>query len=275
MPLTLPSILEMQTKPRRQGHDLPVYTPRKVEEGEALRTAKGLRLVEIFDSIQGEGVNAGVPMTFVRFSKCNLACDFCDTPYERVAIEMSEDALLENLLARQPAWVLFTGGEPMLTLPQGLCSKLRNQGIKLTCESNGTVWNPAFEAMTHITISPKIWWDTPANPIPPEKVIHPTLAKAVVTGRITLHELRYIICGAADNIFALPQDVHQFAQTICLSPMIMDDDPNPHYVSGKGHSSPRGHVDPASFRRCMQLVSDYRRHNVRMSLQTHKFIGVR
>lgn len=36
---------------------------------------------EIFYTFQGEGINIGKPVIFVRFATCNLHCSFCDTPY--------------------------------------------------------------------------------------------------------------------------------------------------------------------------------------------------
>lgn len=38
-------------------------------------------LIEIFSSMQGEGVLIGCRQIFVRFAECNLTCDYCDTPF--------------------------------------------------------------------------------------------------------------------------------------------------------------------------------------------------
>lgn len=38
------------------------------------------RLIEIFESFQGEGPYVGIPMVFVRFQDCALSCRYCDTP---------------------------------------------------------------------------------------------------------------------------------------------------------------------------------------------------
>ncbi len=40
-------------------------------------------IVEIFESLQGEGFNTGMPAIFIRFGKCNLACTWCDTNYHQ------------------------------------------------------------------------------------------------------------------------------------------------------------------------------------------------
>ena len=40
-------------------------------------------LVEIFESLRGEGRNTGRPCVFVRFAGCNLRCPWCDTDVSR------------------------------------------------------------------------------------------------------------------------------------------------------------------------------------------------
>ena len=40
---------------------------------------KNLKIVEIFESIQGEGANVGMLAIFIRLSFCNKKCWYCDT----------------------------------------------------------------------------------------------------------------------------------------------------------------------------------------------------
>ena len=40
------------------------------------------KIREIFTSIQGEGPYMGEKHAFVRFCRCNLNCEFCDTDFD-------------------------------------------------------------------------------------------------------------------------------------------------------------------------------------------------
>ena len=70
-------------------------------------------LVEIFDSLQGEGRNTGRPVVFVRFAGCNLACPWCDTDVAKRFALSCEDLLAEVKTYRTKS-VVLTGGEPTI-----------------------------------------------------------------------------------------------------------------------------------------------------------------
>ena len=91
---------------------------------------------EIFASLQGEGPSAGKPCAFVRLSRCNLACQWCDTAYtwrfegdnrphradiayEREAnqVTLSEKDVAQRIAALGKPRLVVTGGEPLLQAP--------------------------------------------------------------------------------------------------------------------------------------------------------------
>jgi 7-carboxy-7-deazaguanine synthase len=77
-----------------------------------------MKVLEIFNSIQGEGRNAGLPTTFIRLAGCNLKCSYCDSqdimqkkPMEVSVNDVLNTALLKGKNIRN---VCITGGEPLL-----------------------------------------------------------------------------------------------------------------------------------------------------------------
>ncbi len=115
-----------------------------------------LQINEIFYSIEGEGVRVGQPTTFVRLSKCNLRCHFCDTDFDSYR-EMNIGEIAAEV-ARHPAeWVCFTGGEPLGQNLVPLAGHLKWANYKLHIETNGVIApdERLFELIDHWTVSPK------------------------------------------------------------------------------------------------------------------------
>lgn len=110
-------------------------------------------IVEIFHSVQGEGAKSGIPHVFVRFGKCNLACEWCDTDFNKYE-KMTVGMIVERVLAFKCNNVIYTGGEPLLNDLWPLSRELKKHEIHLSCESNGTVKVPEG-LLDWICISPK------------------------------------------------------------------------------------------------------------------------
>jgi 7-carboxy-7-deazaguanine synthase len=103
-------------------------------------------IVEKCITLGGEAPIAGMPIYLVRFSGCNLACTYCDTPeLNEVNASLSEDELYEDIahtIARYPYLkVLFTGGEPLFRGRQAalISIMLRLPTISFYIETNGSI----------------------------------------------------------------------------------------------------------------------------------------
>ena len=74
----------------------------------------GLRITEIFHSLQGESRTIGFPTVFVRLTGCPLRCGYCDTAYAFKGGEWMDSAeILEQVARYTPRHVTVTGGEPL------------------------------------------------------------------------------------------------------------------------------------------------------------------
>jgi len=116
-----------------------------------------LRVYEIFASIEGEGVDIGMPSVFVRLSGCNLRCRWCDTP-EALDLysgsEMSIDNVLEEVKKYGIRRVVVTGGEPLMQNDAlELVKKLLSEGFFVSVETNGTYDISALTEFNNVRIS--------------------------------------------------------------------------------------------------------------------------
>lgn len=162
---------------------------------------RGLLVAETFTSFQGEGPSTGQPAAFVRLSRCNLNCAFCDTPYTWDWSRFSPDEeaerwpvtrLAEWALHQGPALVVITGGEPLLqqTALVPLIARLVAAGRRVEIETNGTVM-PAAEltgAVTQFNVSPKL----SRSGVPQHKRLVPAaLSSLAATGKAVF---KFVIC---------------------------------------------------------------------------------
>ena len=112
-------------------------------------------LVEIFESLQGEGRNMGRPCVFIRFAGCNLQCPWCDTNVAK-RFSLSADEILSELAQYRAKDVVLTGGEP--TLQQGmpeLVAALKDAGYWIAVETNGTNDADWLSFVDYLACSPK------------------------------------------------------------------------------------------------------------------------
>lgn len=120
---------------------------------------------EIFASFQGEGRHAGQPCVFLRLSRCNLYCVWCDTDYTwnwvgtpfvhrrdqepgyrkydpvEETVRMPAAAVAETLRRFPQRHLVITGGEPLLQQAglTALLGALAGESWFVEVETNGTI----------------------------------------------------------------------------------------------------------------------------------------
>jgi 7-carboxy-7-deazaguanine synthase len=106
-----------------------------------------LPMVEIFETVEGEGTRAGFPTVFVRLFGCNLRCSWCDTTYSYPPAEaetvLTIGEILEQVRSYKSRHICLTGGEPLLygdkslALAEALASLSHVDDVHI--ETNGAI----------------------------------------------------------------------------------------------------------------------------------------
>ena len=221
-----------------------------------------LRVIEIFDSLQGEGYWTGTPMTFVRLAGCNapdLGLDcvrWCDTPgsWDPLCGELlSAAAIVER--ARFPRLCL-TGGEPLLQAEgvAELVAEAHRRGLRMHLETNGTIAPPSAAAGSAegsdadgSDESEAFDW-TVVSPKPPAYRVAPEWEGLI-------DELKLVVDPAMDAVTAERLAGEHRGAIVSIQPQ---------WEGGAGGGSRD---------RAVRLVLEH--SDWRLSLQTHKFLGIR
>ena len=193
-----------------------------------------LKVVEIFNSIQGEGANVGRSATFIRLSNCNKNCAYCDTDWD-FGTEMTVDEILAEVGKYPDSMIVWTGGEPTLQLTSEILAEFKDffQAI----ETNGT--NPVPAGIDYISCSPKVG------------------CEVLKQNFVSVDEFRFPIIAGDEipSIDVLPQASNYF-----LSPIF------------DGEVKKRVEINRANLDYCLSVIQHDPRW--RLSVQLHKLINV-
>jgi 7-carboxy-7-deazaguanine synthase len=223
----------------------------------------GLRVIEVFDSLQGEGYWTGTPMTFVRLAGCNapeagLECvRWCDTPGSWDAAS-GECLSVAAIIARVHfPRLCLTGGEPLLQ-PAGvaeLVAEARRCGIRAHLETNGTLPPPAGpeaeDLFDWVVVSPK----------PPAYRVAPAWEGFV-------DELKLVVDEGLDAALAERLAAEHPEAVVSIQP-VWERECGAVGTSTDAAGQPIG---PATAH-AITLVMEH--PDWRLSLQTHKYLGIR
>ena len=219
------------------------------------------KINEVFESIQGEGTHTGVPSIFIRLQGCPVGCPWCDTKHtwaidENLKVDATQvmgekgesDYWFEHTPAQllalfaghnyQASNVILTGGEPCMYDLRPLSDTLLAQGYTVQIETSGT-----YEILTHpdtwVTVSPKV--NMPGG--------RDVLKSAVLRANEIKHPV------------AMQKHIEELEQVLTL----LD-----------GSIRPLIYLQPISQqKRATDLcIKTCIAKNWRLSLQTHKFIGI-
>jgi len=218
-----------------------------------------MKVTNVFYSLSGEGIHAGIPAVFIRLSGCNLNCTYCDTQYAQS--EYEEQTVREVLQRvksfRQKGWVLVTGGEPLLQADslQGLVDLLKFRGYLIELETNGSFDPPSwFGDVDSWSVDVKC---------PSSGSAYGSFRAGWLRKLRKRDQLKFVVGTREDLNF-----VRGFLSNNSLGPALLVSP-----ISGTLLDKKEGVVEEYWNREWLREVAEFcKGQNVRMSLQLHKII---
>lgn len=214
---------------------------------------------EMFETIQGEATYTGTPSVFVRLQGCPVGCPWCDTrhtweiePPFRVAqallfmkaedtkhyAEFTADELMEALDQYSARHIVITGGEPCMHDLEEITRLICDSGRTCQIETSGT-FPIRCDDRVFVTLSPKV--GMPGG----LEVLKPSYFRA--------NEVKFPLGKEAD-LAKITVDVMPHMRGDCvfwLQPLSQS---------------------PKATALCVKMATE---NNWRVSIQTHKYLGVR
>ena len=218
----------------------------------------------VWYTIQGEGPFSGVPAVFVRLSGCWLACYWCDTAFEEFAYNMAPAKLLDAVWTQHQRYqghdavlIVLTGGDPLRQNIVPFCQLALDEGYLIQIETAGIKWVPGLERLTNdlrctVVVSPK------TGHVCDEVRQHAQAWKYVLDIDDRLGD---------DGLPNSSTQVEGLVQPLARPPSSVP--PDNIYVQ------PRDRGDSAhNLLNMAKAATIAMRHGYRLSLQTHKIVGL-
>lgn len=211
-----------------------------------------MKIVEIFQSIDGEGPRAGKLANFIRLAGCNLRCTYCDTDYawdDDGAREMSVLEITQQLNSHLPH-VTITGGEPCRSFEtlSPLLSRLLELDYLPSIETNGSIdLRPFIRCFPQIQYI--VDYKSPTSGVNAEMNKHAFI-------HLNAHDVIKFVVGSIEDLDAMNAF---YENTICLMPEFPQ-----LYISPVW-----GAIDGETI---VQYMMEHWLLNFRMQIQLHKVI---
>ncbi len=172
-----------------------------------------MRIIEIYQSQQGEGLWTGTHSVFLRTLGCSLSCRYCDTAYARfnrfdeepdVGVDLSPEEIVGRVLLLDLPHVVITGGEPMESHDLVELTHLLNEyDYQTTIETAGIADLPVRCDL--ISISPKLSNSSPHSGDADTLQQHEELRHQPDVVQNLIRRYNYQLKFVVDS----PEDVHE------------------------------------------------------------------
>lgn len=211
--------------------------------------------------IQGEGYWAGTPCDFIRLAGCPIACPWCDTGYADGGKNTprslrSIDELVKEVRSSR---VVISGGEPFANkkLPD-LVTALERQGHLVNIETSGAFWQPISKT-AWVTMSPK-------QHVSHRYPVHPAMW-------LRADEIKVVISTGDELRHYQPFISHWWNSFTRADFLPYLDHLSRTFVTKQLYLQPEWNDRDRTLPLVLELLKKH--PNYRLSLQLHKFIGVR